>query len=185
MAKILVSIISYKEIELENTVKSCFNNAKNKQNLLFSIVDENKENQYADLSFVPKNQILYKKYDLSEYRGILWARNETNNHNFEYDYILYICAHTQFEQDWDIICLEEYEKALKKNNSYKTVLTYCGPDYEIDKSYSVKKYNTELNINNNLYVEKFDTKKFIPGFWFPRANNVPQGEGTFYLVFCK
>lgn len=172
MPKILVSIISYKEKELERTVKNCYEAANNKEDLIFSIVDENYETWYADLSFIPESQIRYEKYDLSQYRGILWARNRTTEDlSFSYDYILYICGHTYFEPNWDIKCLEEYAKAAKKSD--KAVLTFCGPDYEVLEDGTVKTENTELNRTENTYVPHIQ-KDFIPGFWFPRAEHPPK-----------
>lgn len=175
MAKILVSIIAYREKDLKATVKSCYDNAKNKDNLLFSIVEEDAPENYSDLSFIPENQILYRKYDLSKYRGILWARNHTTEVDFEYDYILYICGHTIFAENWDETCLEEYNKTLIKAGHNKTVLTYCGPDYEVNADGSINYDNTSLQRNFNTYIPKIQ-EDFIPGFWFPRAD-VPPSDG--------
>ena len=189
MSKILVSIIAYKEKDLRGTVLSCYENAKNKNDLLFSIVEEDHEKNYSDLSFIPSNQIVYKKYDLSKYRGILWARNHTTEVDFDYDYILYICGHTMFEKGWDTICLLEYSKAINKRGSYQAVLTYCGPDYEEDQDGLIKYHNTELNIEENLYVETIPTDTFIPGFWFPPAkspeknNDVHEGQWI-HFTWC-
>jgi hypothetical protein len=175
MAKILVSIIAYREKDLKATVASCYENAKNKENLLFSIVEEDHPENYSDLSFIPENQILYRKYDLSDYRGILWARNHSTEVEFEYDYILYICGHTMFNKNWDETCLKEYKKALNKRGSYQAVLTFCGPDYEVYADGSINYDNTSLGRNDNYYIPSI-SKEFKPGFWFPTAA-VPPKDG--------
>ncbi len=173
MSKILLSIIAYREKNLKETVLSAYNNASNKENIYFSIVEEDHEENYSDLSFIPENQIIYRKFDLSEYRGILWARNLTTEVEFDYDYILYICGHTIFTESWDTICLNEYSKALLK--SEKPVLTYCGPDYEISEDGSVKLHNTQLNLEENLYHKQI-SPGFTPGFWFPSSSHPPKDD---------
>jgi len=180
--KILVSIISYKEGDLRGTVLDCYNKAKNKKDLMFSIVEEHYPEFYSDLSFVPENQILYSKFDLSEYRGILWARDLTTKQvASDYDYVLFICGHTRFEQDWDVICLLEYAKAKAKSETGKAVLTFCPPDFEYNDDWSIKYKN---RVETNLYhpsIEGYDPRtqspsEFIPGYWFPMGHVPPEDE---------
>ena len=113
--KILVSMIAYREKYLEQSVKDCYEKADNPQNLIFSVVSEQaKESLHADLSFIPKNQLIYRKYDLSEYRGVLWSRHKTTEVSANYDYILYTCGHNRFAKSWDTKVFTEYKKAFKK-----------------------------------------------------------------------
>jgi hypothetical protein len=46
--KTLVSIISYKEGDLRGTVLDCYNKARNKEDLVFSIVEEHFPEFYSD-----------------------------------------------------------------------------------------------------------------------------------------
>jgi hypothetical protein len=180
--KILVSIISYKEGDLTGTVLDCYNKAKNKEDLMFSIVEEHYPEFYSDLSFVPSNQMLYSKFDLSEYRGILWARDLTTKQvSVDYDYVLFICGHTRFEQDWDVTCLVEYAKAKNKSETGKAVLTFCPPDFEYNDDWSIKYKHV---VKTNLYhpsIEGYDPRAqspsdFIPGYWFPIGHAIPEDE---------
>jgi len=181
--KTLVSIISYKEGDLKGTILDCYSKAKNKEDLFFSIVEEHYPDFYSDLSFVPEEQILYRKFDLSEFRGILWARDLTTKEiPFEYDYVLFICGHTRFEQDWDITCLSEYAKAKAKSETGKAILTFCGPDFEYNDNWSIKyKDKVKSNIYHANLSKGFDPRiqsesEFIPGYWFAKANRVPEDE---------
>ncbi len=182
MAKILVSIISYKEGDLLGTVKDCYDKAKNKEDLVFSIVEEHYPEFYSDLSFVPEEQMLYRKFDLSEYRGILWARDLTTRElPFEYDYVLFICGHTRFEQDWDTKSLEEYAKAKAKSETGKAILTLCPPDFEYNDDWSIR-YKDK--VRTNLYhpsITGWDPRiqqvtDFIPGYWFPVGSVPPDDD---------
>jgi hypothetical protein len=180
--KILVSIISYKEGDLRGTVLDCYNKAKNKEDLIFSIVEEHYPEFYSDLSFIPKKQIIYRKYDLSKYRGILWARNLTTKNIFvNYDYVLYICGHTRFEEDWDVTCLQEYAKAKAKSETGKAILTFCSPDFEYNNDWSIR-YKDK--VKTNLYhpsINGYDPRSqspsdFIPGYWFPIGHAPPEDD---------
>ena len=42
---------------------------------------------HADLSFIPEDQLIYHKLDLSEYRGVMWSRWKTSQVDVEYDYL--------------------------------------------------------------------------------------------------
>jgi len=130
MATILVSIISYGEKQLRETILDCFDKKSNKNKILFSIVDE-QENKldFCNLDFLKKEEVIYRKFNTINYRGILWARNLTTIVDYKYDYILYICGHTRFAENWDELTIQEYQKCKKKTD--KAVLTYCQADFSV------------------------------------------------------
>jgi hypothetical protein len=166
--KILVSVIAYREKYLEETIRSCYNSAKNPENLIFSVVSEQESNSlHANLDFIPQEQIIYHKYDLSEYRGVLWSRAKTIEAaaTFNYDYILYTCGHNRFTPTWDERSLDLYKKL--KVDCDKPVITIAGPSFEaaldgsIKSHDSVNEYRPELNSG------------YIPGHGFPIQVEVP------------
>jgi hypothetical protein len=179
MAKILISIISYKEGDLLGTVLDCYNKAKNKEDLVFSIVEEHYPEFYSDLSFVPEDQMLYRKFDLSEYRGILWARDlTTKDLPFDYDYVLYMCGHTRFEQNWDDTCTKEYKNIQEKSGVKKSILSFQSPMFEINEDGTLE-FEKSIGPKVNTYYPRLDVTKdfgyeFAPGYWFPDVREVPQ-----------
>lgn len=127
-------MIAYREKYLAESVKDCYEKAKHPEKLIFSVVAEQQEESlHADLSFIPASQIVYRKYDLSEYRGVLWSRAKTLEVDANYDYILYTCGHNRFVDGWDEKTLEEYKKIKKISNKDKVVLTVAAPEYVTDK----------------------------------------------------
>ena len=60
--KILISIVSYREKELLNTVKSFYYDAANKEDLLFSIVSQ--DDEHPDLSFIAPECLNYHQIHL-------------------------------------------------------------------------------------------------------------------------
>jgi hypothetical protein len=170
MSKILVSMIAYRERYLAESVRDCYEKSSNPENLIFSIVaEQSTESLHADLSFIPGSQLIYRKYDLSEYRGVLWSRAKTADVNIEYDYILYTCGHNLFVPNWDVVVIEEYGKALKKYP--KPVITVSGPEYEMSAAGEVL-YQSRAGRVTNYYRPQID-KEYIPGYGFPLAEVVP------------
>lgn len=177
MQRILVSIISYGEKDLRSTVLHCYEQAKNKKDILFSIVDEQPtDEEFSYFSEIPEEQIIYRKYDTSEYRGILWARDITTRTNFDYDYILYICGHERFAEDWDVHTIYEYQKALKKSETGKAVLTYCQADFSVTETSNFDPTQTYAGRTTNVYHPPGTLSKVVPGYGFPGAFRVPGNE---------
>jgi hypothetical protein len=158
-------MVAYREKNLQGSVKDCYEKADNPENLYFSIVSEqSKDDLHADLSFIPKNQITYRKYNLSEYRGILWSRAKTTEVSTNYDYVLYTCGHNIFTESWDTKVMSEYKKAQSKSS--KAILTVTGLSYSITDEGEV-----DLKVNKkrpyNSYRPKLN-KSYTPGYGFPK-----------------
>ena len=159
MKKILVSIANYCDPEFYSTVFSLWDQAKNKDSLYFSIVSEDKK-EY-DLSFIPKEQLLYRHFDLSEYRGgVCWARNLATQVDVDYDYFIQFDSHTQASLWWDILAIKRYEK-LNTNNE-KFIIAYAPADYEIRSDGSINFYAAS---KVSMYGSYFS--ELVPGFKFP------------------
>lgn len=170
--KILVSMIAYRERYLAESVKDCYEKADNPNNLYFSIVSEqSKDHLHADLSFIPVSQIMYRKYDLSTYRGVLWSRAKTTQIDVDYDYVLYTCGHNLFVQGWDSLVLEEYQKTTAIYE--KTLITVSGPEFERDRRGRTSM--TSRNGRTSNYHRPKISKDYVPGYGFPEAVPLPQG----------
>jgi len=104
---IFISIASYRDPDLVNTVTSAYYNAKYRDRLFFSIVSQADESEHPDLSFIPESQIRYVKYHFSESRGACWAR-EIVSRDIHTDYFLQIDSHSRFIDDWDKVVTENY-----------------------------------------------------------------------------
>ena len=176
---ILVCIIAYKEKDLYGTVKDCWDKAEHRENLFFSIVEE--DDKHSDLSFIPESQIKYQKYDTSEYRGILWARSKTLDVNVEYDYVLHTCGHMRFEYGWDSTCIKKYNM-IKSDCKYdKIAVSMFPPVYEICDDFSIKIKGVTSGPEVNTFFPSWNTTKdfgvsFAPGYWFPNVEFLNQSK---------
>jgi len=184
--KILVSMVAYREKRLAESVRSCYENAKNPENLFFSIVSEQySDDLHADLSFIPENQLLYKKYDLSEFRGVLWSRARTMENDFNYDYALVTCGHNLFTKDWDSESFIELEKAKNKTTDGKAIIVFCGPEFEFNQDGSLNIDNVSTGRTRSMYHQKLDSDTYIPGHGWPNIVPVPEDGDVHEAVYFQ
>ena len=166
MPKILVSMIAYRERFLAESVRDCLDKADSPENLIFSIVSEQAlDSQHADLSFVDPDKLVYRKYDLSEYRSIMWSRNKTTDVDFDYDYILYTCGHNLYAKGWDSLVLDAIETAEKYAD--KAIITSSGPEFEFVEDGSIS-YEPRSGRTMNKYRPRISAD-FVPGYGFPNS----------------
>jgi glycosyltransferase involved in cell wall biosynthesis len=110
--KIFVQIASYRDPELENTIKSMIENAKRPKNLVIGVCRQyHPEDGFDTLNDYRKDKrfrildILY-----SESKGVCWARNQVQQLYGGEQYTLQIDSHMRFEKNWD----DEFIKMVKQ-----------------------------------------------------------------------
>jgi len=104
---IFISIASYQDPLLVSTIFGAYGNAKNKDDLIFSICDQSDTPiNVNDLSFV--NQVRYEHVDPLFAKGPCWARHRAQSFYQGEDYFLQIDSHTQFSPNWDILFQEAF-----------------------------------------------------------------------------
>jgi hypothetical protein len=182
MSSILVSIISYGERDLRKTVLDCYNKRSGEHQLYFSIVDEQPtESEFSTFDSIDESIITYRKFDWSEYRGIDWARHLTTVVDYEYDYVLFICGHTRFVQNWDVVNFEEYFKAVKKSETGKAILTYCPAEFGVTETNDFEIENVFRNRTKNVFhwpgsLGPPFNPNFVPGYNFPGGRSPKDGD---------
>lgn len=126
---ILISIVSYKEIELEHTVKSLYESATHKNRLLFSVVSQ--ADWHPRLKAIPTNQLRYIKVSPEASWGVSWARSLSQASFSQYDYYLQVDAHMFSVDGWDVDIINKHkEAAIKYPNP---VLTAYPARYKLEK----------------------------------------------------
>jgi hypothetical protein len=170
MEKILITLLSYRERDLLITVQTAWENAKHPERLIFSIVSEqSSDDLHPDLSFIPEDQLIYRKYDLSEYRGVMWSRNKTLDVDIEYDYFLQTCGgHVLFAEDWDSNVIDGYKRSIKAAGTEKVVFVLCGVLFEYDDDGNIIfEQNHPWKMVNRYH--KTLNKGYVPGYGFPHS----------------
>jgi len=110
---IFISIASYRDPDLINTVMSAWSKSKSKDALFFSIVSQGEDNEHPDLSFIPEDQINYIKVDWKESKGACWAR-EIASRDIVGKFFFQIDSHSRFRDDWDVILKNSYKECQSK-----------------------------------------------------------------------
>ena len=106
---IFISIASYQDPLLVSTIFSAYENAENKNDLIFSICDQS--DNTIDINGVTfSDQIHYDHVDPLFSKGPCWARHRAQSFFNEEDFFLQVDSHTQFAPKWDSIFIKELEK---------------------------------------------------------------------------
>jgi glycosyltransferase involved in cell wall biosynthesis len=174
--KICVSIASYRDPDLINTVNSAYNNAKNKKDISFCVVSQAADDEHPDLSHIPN--VIYVKYHWSESNGLCWARNiGTNNSNGEFT--VQVDSHSRFNQNWDEILSDFYHKAV----------SYWGDRIIISKNsdpFEIKEDGTEEFSEYPIVVKtkplwNTEYNRFTFGNSWHNVENYTYGDEVFYI----
>jgi hypothetical protein len=167
MPKIVLAMIAYRERYLAESIRDCLDKAANPEDLIFSVVSEQAtEDLHPDLSFVPANQLVYRKYDLSEFRGITWSRKTAaEDLDIDYDYMLWTCGHNIYAPRWDEIVVTEHTKATSKFP--KAIITSSGPEFEYEADGSIT-YVPRSGRTMNKYRPAI-SPDYVPGYGFPNS----------------
>lgn len=120
--KIFISIASYRDTELYNTLSSALDAAWNPEDLHFAVLDQNVESERNFVNFVEEKgaTIDYKLVHPRVARGPSWARSKIQQLflNDSYQYFLQIDAHTRFIKNWDRLLVEDYEIARARYGEF-------------------------------------------------------------------
>ena len=120
------------DYELEPTIKSLLEEAKYPKNLFVSLCVQ--DNEFPDLETLFENfgvSYNYEKMNYLDSRGVGFARHRAQMHlSDKYKYYLQVDSHTQFEKNWDIRMIKDYE-AMHKNFG-KCIMSSYPPAYEVD-----------------------------------------------------
>jgi len=106
---IFISIASYQDPLLVSTIFSAYENAENKNDLIFSICDQS-ENVINVNEITFSDQIHYDHVDPLFSKGPCWARHRAQSFFNEEDFFLQVDSHTQFAPKWDSIFIKQLEK---------------------------------------------------------------------------
>jgi hypothetical protein len=121
MKKIFISIASYRDPELESTIKNAIDNAEYPDNLYFGVVHQGLDKELPDLSFIKNKKIV--SMHPRDARGAGFARSKAMELYDDEDYLLQIDSHMQFIKNWDTKLISELNLAIAKSNNEKIILS--------------------------------------------------------------
>ena len=119
--KIFISIASYRDPQLLPTLRDCIANAKNPNNLVFSICWQKDEKESLE-EFANDKRFKIITIPYQESKGTCWARNKIQDNYTDEKYYFQLDSHHRFVKDWDIKCIDMV-KQLQKKGFKKPLLT--------------------------------------------------------------
>ena len=121
MSTIFISIASYRDPELEHTIKSALENADYPDTLRFGIVHQGLDKELPDLSFISNKKVI--SMHPRDARGAGFARSKAMELYDGEDYLLQIDSHMQFVKNWDTKLIKQLHLAIIKSNNEKIILS--------------------------------------------------------------
>tara|TARA_B100001057_G_scaffold367970_1_gene371396 strand:- start:1167 stop:2174 length:1008 start_codon:yes stop_codon:yes gene_type:complete len=172
--KIFISVASYQDPLLLETLCSAYQNAENKDNLVFGVCEQ-ADNGINVQSINFKDQIKYELLDPLMAKGPCWARARIQHFISNEDYFLQIDSHTIFAKNWDEILIN-YHAWLEKCLENNFVITGYPRGFKPNK----KLDNFELNTSykKTLGITFREKRMFEDGYYsmqksFPANTNLP------------
>ncbi len=151
--KIFIQIASYRDPQLVPTIKDCIQNAKNPENLVFSIAwQHSPEDEWDNLDeFKDDSRFKILDIDYKDSQGACWARNQLQQQYDGEEYTLQLDSHHRFIENWDEELIGMV-KQLQKKGHKKPLLTGYVSSFDPDN-------DPELRIKEPW---KMNFDRFIP-----------------------
>ena len=124
---IFVSIASYKDDELEKTVKSLIENSDKPDNLRVVVLSQDTKRDHPDLSMYESVDMI--KMDFRLARGVGYARKIIMNEYGGEDFFFQIDSHTRLAKSWDTKMIQMLSQAQEHSGIEKIILSQYPSPY--------------------------------------------------------
>lgn len=174
MKKIFISIASYQDPLLLETIFSAYENATKKESLIFGICEQSASAiNIKDINF--KQQIKYEHLDPVMAKGPCYARSRIQSFIDDEYYYLQIDSHMIFSNGWDAL-LTTYYELLEMQLKRKLIITGYPRSFKTNSSLSSFELNTSYK--NTLGITFREGKIFEDGHYsmqksYPANTNLP------------
>ena len=151
--RIFISIASYRDPELQWTIKSAIENANNPENIYFGVVHQGVDSELFDIQGI-KNISLIKMHP-KEAKGAGFARAKAMELYSGQEYFLQIDSHTRFAPGWDLICIDQLNRAKNISGHSRVLLSYFPAPYEPERNGGM------FLVKNNPKIKDYPTRQKI------------------------
>ena len=193
---IFVQIASYRDPELQWTLKDLFEKAKRPKNIFVGIchqydMEGDEDKHLFEIPFSHPEQLRIDEVDYRESQGCCWARNRVQKLWKGEKWTLMIDSHMRFEEDWDELLVEEFYKYPNC-----IISQFCGdtlPDKVYTNYVCKPNFNQEHFDNNSIilfgygaFINKYDNNisaMISARFIFALSNIIQEIKYDKYLYF--
>ncbi len=151
--RIFISIASYRDPELQWTIKSAIENANSPDNLYFGVVHQGVDSEL--FSFDGIKNISLTKMHPKEARGAGYARAKAMELYSGQEYFLQIDSHTRFAPGWDSISIDQLNRAKNISGHSRVLLSYFPAPYEPERNGGM------FLVKNNPKIKSYPTRQKI------------------------
>jgi len=172
--KIFISIASYQDPMLLETIASAYLNASSPENLIFGILDQSDDP--IDIKKIKfKGQIIFEHVEPSIAKGPCWARRRIQDFMTSEDYYLQIDSHTLFQKDWDHLLLS-YFNGIKLEIKENFVITGYPRSFKIQNVLGSRNNVYQLNVGHSktLGITFREKRLFEDGHYSMQKNLNPK-----------
>ena len=128
--KIFIQIASYRDPQLNPTIRNCIENSKNPENLVFGICNQyHPEDDFNIDEFQNDGRFRIENVLYSESKGACWDRNLIQQRYSGETYTLQIDSHMRFSPNWDVELIDMV-KQLQNKGHKKPLLTGYVPSFD-------------------------------------------------------
>lgn len=152
MSTIFVSVASYCDPLLKDTIEDALDNARYPDNIYFGVVEQSKTVYAKQLPEAAYKRVRLLTVDPTESRGACWARSLVMNMYGDEDWFFQIDAHTIFDKYWDTCLVSSWVDCAKY--SKKPLISGYPHPFEIKDGVKTKKLYTQNIIGNVVAKDK-------------------------------
>jgi hypothetical protein len=152
MSTIFVSIASYCDTLLTQTIEDALDNARYPDEIRFGVVEQSTVSYADKLRDVAKKQVRLLSVDPRQSRGACWARALVMAMYGDEDWFFQIDAHTIFDKYWDACLLGAWADCARQ--SKKPYIGGYPHPYEIKDGNNIKRPYTQNIIGNVVTKDK-------------------------------
>lgn len=150
MSTIFVSLASYCDSLLTQTIENALENARYPDQITFGVVEQSQVSYADKVSDAAKKQVRLLSIDPKQSRGACWARSLVMNMYGDEDWFFQIDAHTIFDSHWDACLLGAWADCARQ--SKKPYISGYPHPFEI-KDGVISKQICTPNIIGNVVVK--------------------------------
>jgi len=124
--KIFVSVVSYRDPLLKQTIESLIENKSVRHEITIGIFEQTRlEDSLATIApdLIAKDFIRYKRIDPEYADGVCWARSINSMQANDEDFIYQIDSHMLFDVNWDRKLVNDYKKGVQKAGHDKVIIS--------------------------------------------------------------
>ncbi len=147
---IFVSIASYRDSQIFDTLKSLYSEVSNPNRVKVVIHVQDEIDVYYKLLELnyPNLEIIHVPWE--ETKGVVWARNRIKDRFNNESYFLNVDSHSRFKENWDLILINQYNSI----DEPKVVLSTYPNHFDVpdqSKNYLKLPYNTPLKVKKFVH----------------------------------